>query len=283
MVMTAVQPLGITIAPMGMLAKLDAAANLVRLRFSLFARLVLVATVPIIAANVWLEHSLEKVSGRGLDFARVSGLSVFGFGFGNGTRIDSVALFVVSTIPTALVGVWIGVAMRQLIDGSEPTVWSVIKASLRYLPRLLVVWFVGRLLLAVGLVACGFGALFVSPYLALAMPLLGFEGTTVRQTFSRSARLGRRGYGTVLMSIVLTGVGWLLVMGAMSLAFALVIGMFQLEDSRSLWIGWSVVNGLTRLATVPFAASVAFVTYVDLRCKIEGWDLAARASIAFGR
>lgn len=283
MVMTAVQPLGLTIAPMGMLAKLDAAANLVRLRFSLFARLVLVATLPIVAANVWLERSLEDVSGKGVDFARVSGLSVFGFGFGNGTRVDSVALFVVSTIPTALVGLWIGVAMHQLIDGQEPTVWSVIRASLRYLPRLLVVWFVSRLVLAVGSVACGLGALFVSPYLALTMPLLGFEGTTIRKTLSRSARLGRRGYGTVFMSIVLTGFGWLLVMGAMSLAFGLVISMFELEDSRSLWIGWSVVSGLTRLATVPFAASVAFATYVDLRCKIEGWDLVARTSIAFGR
>lgn len=281
--MTAVRPLGITIAPMGMLAKLDAAANLVRLRFSLFARLVLIATVPIIAGETWVRYSLDSVSSRSFDPADASGLDVLGFGFGNTGRTDSIVILVLSMLPAALMGMWIGAAMRQLIDGSEPTLRSVLAAGLRLTHRLLAVWLVARLLLVIGSFACGIGALIVMPFLALAMPLMGFERTTIRQTMARSGRLAKKAYGTVLASILLTAVASALVMGTVYLAASIVYSIIGFSDLESMWIVSSVVSALTRLATVPFAAAVAFVTYVDLRCKIEGWDLAARASIAFER
>lgn len=129
--------------------------------------------------------------------------------------------------------------------------------------------------LAVLVAVVGVLALAVPAYLALAaifyvvVPAIMVEGATAAEALQRSYRLIRprlfRNIGVVVLAGLLIG----LVSGVVGGAF----GLLSFVAGPAGWVLEAIGNTLAQVVTVPIAANIALLLYVDARVRGEGFDI----------
>jgi hypothetical protein len=247
---------------------LDGAFDLLRFRFRRFVALTAVLFVPLQLIDLLLSLSEGPTTG--------------GDGTGQFQLLDvgsttSAWVFVVAGLQACALFL-LGMAAGHLVDGwlvgrDDPfgTVVAAVARRAWVVPIVVVVAVVAKTA-----AACFGGVPFflVDALFFIAGPVAAVERTGPLATIGRSVRLAKGGYGLAL-AVCFGGFAITFV-----LRFALGLGPSVLVALIGLPEGWLLVleqiSALTLLITLPLTACIAARAYVDLRCRVEGFDLVRR-------
>ncbi len=178
----------------------------------------------------------------------------------------------------ALALFFLGMAAGHLVDGwlggrDDPfaTVVAAVARRAWVAPLVLVVALPAK---AAATCFGGAGFFLVDALLFIAGPLAGAERIGPWATIGRSVSLAKGAYGSAL-AICFGGFAITSV-----LRFALTLGPLALVSFLGLPEWFAVladqIGSLTMLITMPMTACIAARAYVDLRCRVEGFDLSRR-------
>lgn len=176
------------------------------------------------------------------------------------------------------------VAASRLLFESRPGVGSVLAQFARRLPAYCAALVLLSLLYLVGTMALVLGVMAWFRFLFVPEALL-LEGQGPIRSFSRARTLVRRKFGLALGVRLGTLVAQLFAVFAADALLGAGLCEFVLQLGRplgSLWDdGGSGFALLGLFASVPYAATVRFLTYIDGRTRQDGWDIQIRfAAIA---
>jgi hypothetical protein len=171
----------------------------------------------------------------------------------------------------------------RLLFSDTVSVREVLRAWLGLIAPTIGVWFLYGAALVIGMLFCGWGVLFtLVPALYLAETTV-LERVPMERGLRRSSRLASAHPGTAGAGAL----GWL----GLTVWFALVgeYGMqallgtvLQLGNPFGTLLGGAVTPGLLLglLAAQPAIAIYRLLLYVDVRTRVEGWDLQVRLRAA---
>lgn len=191
---------------------------------------------------------------------------------------DAIASFAVSAVSLALLAGALGLLVDAWYRGESPTPGSVVVATLRRSPALVVGVVLVHLLEAAGLIAIGIGAYVAMALLHVVAPVTTVESVGPLRAIRRSVQLTTRRWGTSLGVPALVGLIGLLV----SFGFQLVpevVAAFTPGDWD--WLVRAAGGLASELVIAPFTAGVAVLYHLDLRIRTEGIDLERRAHELF--
>jgi len=171
----------------------------------------------------------------------------------------------------------------QLLFRDQVSVREVLGAWRGLLAPSLAAWVLYTLALGVGLALCGWGVLFtVVPALYLAETTM-LERVSVERALRRSSRLasahpGAAGAGALGWVGL---VAWFALVGELGMQ-ALLGTVLQLGAPFGTALDGAVTPGLLLgvLAAQPAVAIYRLLLYVDVRTRVEGWDLQVRLRAA---
>lgn len=164
----------------------------------------------------------------------------------------------------------------RLLFSDEVTLWSTIKDVLKATPQLLAAWLAEILGWMLTMMTCGYGAFLVQPALLYMTETALLERVGPARGLRRSLRLAGGHVG-----IALTGAAsrWILLVwfalvgeaaGQSIVGFILQLG----EPFGTLWDGDVTPYLLLGLfLSQPAHAIYRLLLYVDVRTRLEGWDL----------
>jgi len=188
----------------------------------------------------------------------------------------AVTLGIPLQLPFALLG-------GRLLFSDDVAVRDVLRSWMGQMGPTFLVWFAYGCAIALGLLMCGWGALFtVVPTLYLAETTM-LERVPFQRALRRSSRLASAQPGTAGAGAL----GWLV----LTLWFA-AVGEFGMQGllGMVLQLGspfGSAMNGditpgllLGLVAAQPAVAVYRLLLYVDVRTRVEGWDLQVRLRAA---
>jgi hypothetical protein len=164
----------------------------------------------------------------------------------------------------------------RLVFADEARLRDVL--SLRPVPRLIVVRFVQFLALLAS------SSLLMLPWLWLGGVLLFLpevsilEGTRLGASFTRAGAVASGRLGIAVAAMLLLSA---LVVGATLIADVagreLLENVLQFGPPASLFReGWSALALAGFWSMVPFRATIRFLVYLDIRTRVEGWDIQTR-------
>jgi len=175
------------------------------------------------------------------------------------------------------------VLASRLVFEPDARLGDVLGASLRALPRVLVLRILQTLAVTLGLM------LFVVPGIWLGVTFMFvieatvLEGARLDGAISRSARLTSSQSGPAVMATLalITVHAGATFLGD-DVGRAVVSDLFQFREPEALWTaGGSSLALLGFWLFLPYAATARFFLYLDLRTRSEGWDIQTRfAAIA---
>lgn len=143
-------------------------------------------------------------------------------------------------------------------------------------------WALHLVALGFGLLACGVGVLVPMTLLLVIGPVIGVEDAGFRG-FTRSASLTQTRFfailGVVVASTLLTALLSAVPPNVVDLIVELLAGTTLPTGWE--WIPKAAAGLLATAAASTVAVSIALTTYVDLRCRREGWDLLSRMADEF--
>lgn len=189
---------------------------------------------------------------------------------GVGSTVLSLLLGVLSL---ALLAGALAMLVQDWYDGRrEPPSRTVVR-TLRRSPALLLGAVVVHAMEAVGLLALGIGAYVAMGLLHIVSPVIGAEGTGPFRAVGRSIRLTRaRFWRSMAVPALVAIIG-----ASLGIGFQLVPELIVLVTSDSWnWLARAVGATLVQLVVTPFTASVAVLYHLDLRIRIEGYDIERR-------
>jgi hypothetical protein len=165
------------------------------------------------------------------------------------------------------------IAASQLLFSDEVRLVDVLARAARRLPAHLLTLFVARALPLATIVLSPI--ILQRPYVHEAVLL---EGAGPGRAWTRAAQLVQKRSGTNLVLGCLLVLAWpLAAFYAHSLTSQLLEFFFQISLPKE-WIadGQSPFFMLGTLASVPYVACARFLGYIDMRTRLEGWDLQLR-------
>lgn len=158
------------------------------------------------------------------------------------------------------------------------TVKSVLSASLRSLPGLALARFMQFACIAIGLAFFVVPAAWVGATLLYLGEAFSLERGGAMQAFSRTQRLAGAAFGDAML-----GVGLLVTLHAAAALLGDVAGrsaldgLFATTPPEPVWSrGGSLLATLGFWCFVPYAATVKFLLYLNVRTRTEGWDVQTR-------
>ena len=175
------------------------------------------------------------------------------------------------------------VLASRLVFEDHVRVRDVLRAGLAALPRVALV----RLLCLVA-IALGFGALFLpGAWLAACFFFIGEILLLERGpgAFGRALRLASQAFADVLIGLLLLGLLPVIAVVLADVAGRGVLGeLFQIQPPPPIWQAYGgVLPVLGLVLQVPFRATARFLLYLNVRTRVEGWDIQNRfVRIALG-
>ena len=260
------------------LAVFDEAIVFLRTRPALFLTIAAVGLLPARAISALLPGTeLRELNTDQLfdlfiaNFARPGSFITTAISF----ALDSFVLFVVAAVYGQIAAAW--------FVGTSPPPKALALNTLKRLPALFAAWLIAKLLMvALGVVSVGVGALAFGVVLAIVAPIMGAEGVGPIVAIRRSMSLITSKLGQGFLVFVTTGLGAVLIRLAIKQGPGLVLsnffaGQIPLPEEAIVAI-FDVVGSIIALA---FIASASVVLYLDLRVRREGLDLGFAISQAF--
>ena len=242
---------GFVVGPMNFVQKLDGAFGFLRLELSamLLGAVVLVLPPSLLAQVVARQATMFTVLSADLNNDPT------GTGVGSGwSALGSVAASLWLSLGTLALGIYAGLLLRARLAGEPVSV---------------------RMLLDVGV-------LVPMTLLLVIGPVIGVEDAGFRG-FTRSASLTQTRFfailGVVVASTLLTALLSAVPPNVVDLIVELLAGT-TLPTGWD-WIPKAAAGLLATAAASTVAVSIALTTYVDLRCRREGWDLLSRMADEF--
>jgi hypothetical protein len=240
----------VPLRPRGSAEILDLALAFIRAHGGVYAKLCAVSLLPVLGLCVLLRH---------------------------GARFEWLPVWLAAAAGSVLVeGLFAVAAGRLLFNGAA----SATGAVRRFAGRATVS--TGALLVAGMLVAVSFllvlPAAIVAPRLLLVREACLLAQAGVREALARSWRLTRRHYGSAAMALALgLAVRLYAVLAAELLGDSAISFVLQLgHPFGELTEGGSAFAIAGFLLATPIVATARFLHYLDLRTRIEGWDIQVR-------
>jgi hypothetical protein len=175
------------------------------------------------------------------------------------------------------------VLASRLVFSTDVRVRDVLKAAARDAFRV-----VFLRLLALSFVVFGL-LFFVVPgvWVAVVSLFLGevvlLERATLGATLARALRVASSAIGEVLLALMaLTALPVVAVLLADIAGRGVLSELLQFTPPSAVWThGWSVLAFIGLFAVAPYAATARFFVYLNVRTRVEGWDIQTRfAAIA---
>ena len=270
---------GFVVGPMNFVQKLDGAFGFLRLELStmLLGAVVLVLPPSLLAQVVARQATVFTVLSADLNNDPT------GTGVGSGwSALGSVAASLWLSLGTLALGIYAGLLLRARLAGEPVSVRMLLDGTLRRLGGGAGAWALHLVALGFGLLACGVGVLVPMTLLLVIGPVIGVEDAGFRG-FTRSASLTQTRFfailGVVVASTLLTALLSAVPPNVVDLIVELLAGT-TLPTGWD-WIPKAAAGLLATAAASTVAVSIALTTYVDLRCRREGWDLLSRMADEF--
>jgi hypothetical protein len=247
--------------PLGPVELLDRSVDTFRQVFVSVVPVVAMVVVPIGVLRIVLERN-EQLSvttlGSSTPLPRGSGgLTVLIAGLG-------------ALVLPLIAGAVAPAALAELL-GRRLSPQELRSAALRRLPVLVVVWILVHLLELFGFVGIGVGAVVVMTLCSVAAPVAAIERSGPVKAIKRSFALVRQRFWATLGRVILIAV----------FTEAVGIGLDLIPLTVESLVGHQaqlIVVGITSLGVSAVSATLAVIAatliYVDLRVRLEGWDLA---------
>ncbi|MCB1027155.1 MAG: hypothetical protein R2704_06250 [Microthrixaceae bacterium] len=270
---------GFVVGPMSFVQKLDGAFGFLRIELG---------TMLAGAAALVLPPALiaQLAAGRTTAFTVLGAdLNNDPTGTGAGSGWSALASFASSlwlSWGTLALGVYAALLLRRRLAGEDVSARSLLGGTLRRMGGGTGAWALHLVALGIGFMVCGIGVLVPMTWFLVIGPVIGLEdagfrglGRSMKLTQSRFGAtllvVGASSFLTLLLAVVPTGV--------VDLVVALLDGT-TLPTSWE-WAPRAAAGLLATAAAGTVAVSVALTTYVDLRCRREGWDLLSRMTEEF--
>ncbi|MBK9295927.1 MAG: hypothetical protein IPN02_03440 [Candidatus Microthrix sp.] len=270
---------GFVVGPMNFVQKLDGAFGFLRLELStmLLGAVVLVLPPSLLAQVVARQATMFTVLSADLNNDPT------GTGVGSGwSALGSVAASLWLSLGTLALGIYAGLLLRARLAGEPVSVRMLLDGTLRRLGGGAGAWALHLVALGFGLLACGVGVLVPMTLLLVIGPVIGVEDAGFRG-FTRSVSLTQTRFfailGVVVASTLLTALLSAVPPNVVDLIVELLAGT-TLPTGWD-WIPKAAAGLLATAAASTVAVSIALTTYVDLRCRREGWDLLSRMADEF--
>jgi hypothetical protein len=264
---------------MNFVQKLDGAFGFLRLELSamLLGAVVLVLPPSLLAQVVARQATMFTVLSADLNNDPT------GTGVGSGwSALGSVAASLWLSLGTLALGIYAGLLLRARLAGEPVSVRMLLDGTLRRLGGGAGAWALHLVALGFGLLACGVGVLVPMTLLLVIGPVIGVEDAGFRG-FTRSVSLTQTRFfailGVVVASTLLTALLSAVPPNVVDLIVELLAGT-TLPTGWD-WIPKAAAGLLATAAASTVAVSIALTTYVDLRCRREGWDLLSRMADEF--
>ena len=270
---------GFVVGPMNFVQKLDGAFGFLRLELStmLLGAVVLVLPPSLLAQVVARQATVFTVLSADLNNDPT------GTGVGLGwSALGSVAASLWLSLGTLALGIYAGLLLRARLAGEPVSVRMLLDGTLRRLGGGAGAWALHLVALGFGLLACGVGVLVPMTLLLVIGPVIGVEDAGFRG-FTRSVSLTQTRFfailGVVVASTLLTALLSAVPPNVVDLIVELLAGTTLPTGWE--WIPKAAAGLLATAAASTVAVSIALTTYVDLRCRREGWDLLSRMADEF--
>ena len=270
---------GFVVGPMNFVQKLDGAFGFLRLELStmLLGAVVLVLPPSLLAQVVARQATMFTVLSADLNNDPT------GTGVGSGwSALGSVAASLWLSLGTLALGIYAGLLLRARLAGEPVSVRMLLDGTLRRLGGGAGAWALHLVALGFGLLACGVGVLVPMTLLLVIGPVIGVEDAGFRG-FTRSVSLTQTRFfailGVVVASTLLTALLSAVPPNVVDLIVELLAGTTLPTGWE--WIPKAAAGLLATAAASTVAVSIALTTYVDLRCRREGWDLLSRMADEF--
>lgn len=288
--------------PRGMIGS----AAVVVLGSGLLTLAVVVPLVPLVSS--WLSTSAENVS-QGEVVSLVVGAVLV-------TLALSIVTMVAQTVLTGMLATGVGQAVmgrkstiRQLWEAAKPLLWRIVGVSLvvgvAQVAAVMLPLIVGALFFVVGtgtgVAATLLGSIvavaafcFVYTRLALTVPALVLESSSMATALRRSWMLSGRLFWRLLGILILTAIIVGLIAGAIQVPFSIIAQLVGFAGDGTVStggdaftaaaiVGSVVVSTMGSLVagilTYPFSAAVLALLYLDTRMRLEGLDIALNEQV----
>ena len=179
--------------------------------------------------------------------------------------LESIAMAVATAATAILVDGW--------YDGRRAGAREVLGAAAGRLPALVGAWAVVHAAEAAGAVVLGVGALVPMVLFAIVTPVLAAERLGVGAALKRSMALTRRRPAVVLGACLSIAAADLVLRGCLTMASTI---WSDLGLPAPLAVA-AAVGVAARLVTVPMVAGAICLLHLELRVRVEGYDLAVAA------
>lgn len=188
-----------------------------------------------------------------------------------GAWLVAVPLWIAAQVPFTLLA-------SRLVFETDVRAGSVVRASIRELPRVLAMRVLWATMLGIGALFFVVPAFWVAGAFHFMTEVMLLERAGIAQAFGRSQRVASASIGEALVASCL---GALLVALAMLLAElggrAVISDLLQFRAPPAAWTeGGSVLTVIGLFAAAPFSATARFFTYLNVRTRVEGWDIQTR-------
>lgn len=264
------------LAPRSIRQLLDGGFEVVRYRFSTVAALAAVLVVPFVSmptvlAAFWIHRR------SGTDPFATPGATPFG------ALGESGWLAVWGWAAGSLAHTLLAVALSYLVSSWLVGVDPGVRDGLRFVMGRLPVIFAAWLFVSVTklLALCGLG-LPLLPFWALLGPVIGAERTSVGDSLRRTATLGRRTYGRLVLLSMSFAVVSYLVRIATWWAPVYLGPLLGLSEPVSAVLV-TVLQVAASVVLVALLAGTMCLAYLDARSRTEGLDIELAAAEVFGR
>lgn len=246
-------------------AILDAGFEVIRFRFSVIATITAVVVLPLTAVPVVIEFlRLDRIEPSFNPMAVI---------FGSGSPgLASMLNGLAPTVALALSGVVTSHLVMAWLAGRDPGVAELLRVGFSRWPVAIGAWLVVAPLKALGVVACGVGAVVPIAAMLVLSPVVGVEGRGVIGSVRRTWQLARRRLGPL--------VGLTCASIAVVVTFQLILEVVSAAVLRPLVEErvWRILllegsRVAFDLLMIPLQAAWAAFAYLDLRVRTEGLDL----------
>ncbi len=185
--------------------------------------------------------------------------------------VVAIVLATVAEVPFTVLG-------SRLVFTPEVSLETVLHASLKKLPRVLLARVLQGLAVLAGLSVMLLPGVWMAVTTVFLTEIIVLEEATVGGAFSRAQRMLNSRFGDALMVALLLsglhlGAVWI---GDRAIA-TLLVDVFQITPPPKLGEPDGGVLGLCAYwLFVPYAATARLFAYLDLRTRGEGWDVQVR-------
>ncbi|MDY7102075.1 MAG: DUF4129 domain-containing protein [Actinomycetota bacterium] len=193
--------------------------------------------------------------------------------------VGMVLLAAAGTLTTALVGVPAAAAVWAWCTGADPSPLDALRQPVRVWLVVLTSWVLVGVVKLVGFVLLVVPGLVAVAFFAVLTPVAVVERCNPLRAIARAFTLSRQ------RPMRVVGASVLIALSSTAVTYAIGLAGWAAEawaPDEYTWFVRSVVDLAVAVVVTPAVAASAALLYVDLRCRIEGLDLAWDATRRFG-